>query len=152
MERVSPNSDPPDVVDHDSAIGFIRWCVATIGRGYHPDTPFSEYVTPEGNRFFTASEAARLDELQNASFKWCDPYELGIAEFEAVGRMKRPLQFHSPSFQEWLIREGTREQIIVWLCWNDPNGVYTDDDSQAEGYHPLTRERAAEIMSRQVSQ
>jgi hypothetical protein len=30
--------------------------------------------------------------------------------------------------------------------WNDGNGVYTDQDSEAEGYDPLTLEKAREIM------
>ena len=26
----------------------------------------------------------------------------------------------------------TREQLIAWLCWCDPNGCYSDEDCAAE--------------------
>ncbi|MFY8185197.1 MAG: hypothetical protein ACOVLD_03940 [Bacteroidia bacterium] len=26
----------------------------------------------------------------------------------------------------------SREQLIEWLCWNDPNGVYRDEESMSE--------------------
>lgn len=47
------------------------------------------------------------------------------------------------------INSMTREQAIEWLCWNDPNGIYSDDDSRAEGYPPITEEEAIEIICRQ---
>lgn len=40
--------------------------------------------------------------------------------------MKLPLEFHDPDYQQELLRKGTREQLIAWLRWNDPNGIYTD--------------------------
>jgi|GEM_PF-2862128 len=36
----------------------------------------------------------------------------------------------------------SREKMIVWLNWNDPNGIWTDEDSIAEGMKPLTKENA----------
>ncbi|MCE9555406.1 MAG: hypothetical protein K8T91_18810 [Planctomycetes bacterium] len=65
--------------------------------------------------------------------------------------MKRPLKYQLIYFQWQLLRDGSRDEIIEWLCWNDPNGCYTDKDSSAEGYPPLTRERAQAIMRRQVA-
>lgn len=65
--------------------------------------------------------------------------------------MKPPVEYHSTAFQWQLLRDGTRDQIIAWLCWNDPNGTYTDHDSAAEGCSALTRERAAEIMRSQIN-
>ncbi len=50
-------------------------------------------------------------------------------------------------FQRWLLAEGSREEIIEWLVWNDGNGVYTDEDSVAEGYEPLTLEHARNLMT-----
>ena len=64
--------------------------------------------------------------------------------------VKPPALFHAPWFQYETIRAGTREEIIAWLCWNDPNGVYLDQDSVAEGYATLTRDRASEIMQEQT--
>lgn len=64
--------------------------------------------------------------------------------------MKPPLIFHSRAYQTDLILNGTREKIIEWLVWNDPNGTYTDPDSALEGLQPLTREAACGIMRRQT--
>jgi hypothetical protein len=55
-------------------------------------------------------------------------------------------QFDSVEVQEWLLKDGTREDLICWLVWNDANGVYTDVDSVAEGYAPLSLELARETM------
>ena len=57
-------------------------------------------------------------------------------------------RFGEPEIQQWLLEHGTREQLIEWLVWNDGNGVYTDEDSEAEGYPPLTLEKARESMQR----
>lgn len=37
------------------------------------------------------------------------------------------------------IDDMTRDALIAWLTWNDPNGIYTDSDGEAEGYPPMTR-------------
>ena len=54
------------------------------------------------------------------------------------------------SRQTDIIRNGTREQVIAWLAWNDSNGVYTDQDSIDEGLEPLTIEQARDIMRSQM--
>ena len=36
----------------------------------------------------------------------------------------------------------TREELIDWLCYNDTNGCYTDEDCDAEGLPRLTLETA----------
>ena len=64
--------------------------------------------------------------------------------------MKPPILFHSRDFQNQLLAAGSREQIIEWLVWNDPNGTYVDAGSALEDLPPLTLERAREIMSAQV--
>ena len=43
-----------------------------------------------------------------------------------------------------------REDIIEWLQWNDPNGIYTDKDSLKEFDHVMSREQGEEIMLRQI--
>lgn len=56
----------------------------------------------------------------------------------------------SATRQEDILINGTREQVIAWLAWNDANGVYTDEDSEAEGLDPLTLEQAREYMRNQM--
>jgi hypothetical protein len=48
------------------------------------------------------------------------------------------------------LRFSSREEIIGWLQWNDPNGVYTDDLSLLEFDNILLKEEAIEIMKRQI--
>ena len=38
-----------------------------------------------------------------------------------------------------------REQLIDWLCWADPNGIYRDEDSIREGMDVLTYDEALEL-------
>ena len=45
-----------------------------------------------------------------------------------------------------------REQIIEWLVQNDSNGVYTDAQSQAEGYPPLSRADALALAIKQLEE
>ncbi len=45
-----------------------------------------------------------------------------------------------------------REELIAWLCWNDRNGVYTDEASEREGFEPITLEEAKEIAIRQKTE
>ncbi len=60
--------------------------------------------------------------------------------------------FHQPSVQEWLLAHGNRDEIIEWLLWNDGNGIYTDEDSVAEGYLSLTLATARDSLRRVLSQ
>ena len=46
----------------------------------------------------------------------------------------------------------SREDLIEWLCWNDRNGVYKDEDSLREFDNILGKEEAIEIITRQVSE
>ena len=49
-----------------------------------------------------------------------------------------------------IIRAMTREELIAWLCWNDRNGVYRDEDSLAEFGNVMTKAEGEEIMFRQI--
>jgi len=49
-----------------------------------------------------------------------------------------------------ILENGTRNDVINWLCWNDRNGCYRDDDAITEGYDPLTLEQARDIMRRWI--
>ena len=57
---------------------------------------------------------------------------------------------HTEARQADILTNGTREQVIEWLAWNDANGVYTDEDSEAEGLDPLTLEQARQYMRDQM--
>lgn len=63
----------------------------------------------------------------------------------------RQMRHRSRKYQIDLLVFGTRETIIDWLCWNDPNGTYTDRDSIAEGMKRMTLEEACRIMLDQIS-
>ena len=46
----------------------------------------------------------------------------------------------------------SRLQLIEWLCWNDRNGVYRDDQSLQEFDNILGKEEAIEIITRQITE
>lgn len=46
----------------------------------------------------------------------------------------------------------TRLELIEWLCWNDSNGVYKDEDSLREFDNILEKEEAIEIITRQIAE
>jgi hypothetical protein len=58
----------------------------------------------------------------------------------------RAPDFRAPETQQRILLEGSREEIIEWLAWNDPSGVWTDSDSAAEGWTPMTLEQARGAM------
>ena len=49
---------------------------------------------------------------------------------------------------KWIM-EMNRETLINVLEWNDPNGIYNDEDSEGEGLSPITKKEAIEIIIRQ---
>ena len=46
----------------------------------------------------------------------------------------------------------SRLELLDWLCWNDRNGVYSDEDSLREFGNKLTKERAIEIIVGQITE
>ena len=46
----------------------------------------------------------------------------------------------------------SRTHLIEWLCWNDQNGVYRDEESLAEFGEILDKEEAYCIALRQIVQ
>ena len=46
----------------------------------------------------------------------------------------------------------SRLDLIEWLCWNDRNGVYRDDQSLQEFDNILGKEEAIEIITRQITE
>ena len=50
------------------------------------------------------------------------------------------------------LKNWNREELINWLSWNDPNGIYQDEESLAELGYIMTYEEGVEIMVRQAQQ
>lgn len=46
----------------------------------------------------------------------------------------------------------SRQDLISWLKWNDPNGVYDDESSLREFDNILLKEEAIEIIMRQINE
>ena len=46
----------------------------------------------------------------------------------------------------------SRLELIEWLCWNDRNGVYKDEDSMREFNNIVSKEEAIEIITRQITE
>jgi hypothetical protein len=46
----------------------------------------------------------------------------------------------------------SRLDLIEWLCWNDRNGVYKDNESLQEFGNTVSKEEAIEIITRQISE
>lgn len=46
----------------------------------------------------------------------------------------------------------SRTSLIDWLCWNDRNGVYKDEESMREFGNILSKEEAIQIMTNQILQ
>jgi hypothetical protein len=51
-----------------------------------------------------------------------------------------------------LVNAMSREDIIEWLSWNDPNGIYRDDRSLKELGNIMSRSEGLEILLRQVEE
>lgn len=45
-----------------------------------------------------------------------------------------------------------REDLIAWLRWNDPNGSFTDEDAEAEGWKPLDVRGLVDIIMNHVEE
>lgn len=50
------------------------------------------------------------------------------------------------------LKNWRRQDLINWLSWNDPNGIYREKDSLAEVGVIMTYEEGVEIMVRQAKQ
>ena len=46
----------------------------------------------------------------------------------------------------------SRLDLIEWLCWNDRNGVYRDNESMQEFGDIVNIEEAIEIITRQITE
>jgi hypothetical protein len=74
----------PKIDDEASASSFIAACVGKVGLGYHPDTPFAEYVAENGIRCFSDEEARSLDEATEVAFRHCDAYSVALEAAQRI--------------------------------------------------------------------
>lgn len=44
----------------------------------------------------------------------------------------------------------SREQLIAWLKWNDPKGIYEDEESQQNFGNTMSYEEGVKIIIRQI--
>ncbi len=51
-----------------------------------------------------------------------------------------------------VLNSWSRNELITWLKWNDPNGVYRDEDSLREFDNILSKTEAIEIITRQITE
>ncbi len=51
-----------------------------------------------------------------------------------------------------IVNSMSRTDIIEWLTWNDPNGIYTDELSYKELGNLMSREEGMEILIRQIEE
>ena len=69
-------------------------------------------------------------------------FSLGLSYYEVMDLAEQNL--------DMFLKHTPREEIIDWLQWNDPNGVYTDNASMSEFGNIVTKEEGVGIMKRQV--
>lgn len=43
-----------------------------------------------------------------------------------------------------LMTTWSHKDLIDWLCWNDPNGIWTDEDMIANDMDPMSQEEAVD--------
>lgn len=69
-------------------------------------------------------------------------FSLGLSYYEIMDLLADDLT-------EFL-KHASREEIIDWLQWNDPNGVYRDKASLSEFGTILSKGEGIEIIKRQI--
>lgn len=61
---------------------FIRQCIAELGNGFHPDTPFEDYWTQideaTESSTYTYAEAEERQLKMDAAMYWCDEHDIDI--------------------------------------------------------------------------
>ena len=68
---------------------FIRECTEKLGLGFHPDTPFEDYINVETEQpTFTPEESAEWQRKMDLAMEWCkehhqDIYELSVVALDA---------------------------------------------------------------------
>ena len=68
---------------------FANWLVNEKDVNFHPDTPFSDYVTPTGSKLFSQRECTELEKILQACFEICDRYDEDIYEIMGLPLRQR---------------------------------------------------------------
>lgn len=75
--------------------------------------------------------------------------------FSEEEKLKHPyyrlMEFRDDTLEAEL-NSWSRVDLIEWLCWNDRNGVYKDEDSMKEFENILSKKEAIEIITRQITE
>lgn len=50
------------------------------------------------------------------------------------------------------VKKWKRQNILNWLSWNDKNGIYQDKEAKQEGYKPMTKKEALDVITRIVTE
>lgn len=69
-------------------------------------------------------------------------FSLGLSFYEIINLSKENL--------DQFLKHTSWEELIDWLQWNDPNGVYRDEDSLEEFGNILTKDEGMEIIKNQI--
>jgi hypothetical protein len=74
-----------EVLQLKDAREFICDCERLVGLGFHPDTRFEDYITPDREPSFSADDAGILDARMDEAFAvmdeaHVDPYEMSLRE------------------------------------------------------------------------
>ena len=77
-----------------------------------------------------------------------------MIEFERRKLIEKSPNYMITFFDEPKLREELkgwcREDLIAWLKWNDPNGIYADQESLDEIGTIMTFQEGVEIIVKQV--
>lgn len=60
--------------------------------------------------------------------------------------------FHTEEKLREVLATWTREDMLKWLQWNDPNGTYLDEDTLREFERIATREEAHDLIIKQITE
>ena len=77
---------------------------------------------------------------------------MSISEHDKLGHPFYKLMELRGHALERELNSWSRLELIEWLCWNDRNGVYKDEDSLQEFGNTVSKEEAIEIISRQITE
>lgn len=76
--------DTPPIHDYLTAAGFINACVDHVGFGFHPDTPFKNYIwLSDGSPMFSAEDAERYDAALELAFRFVDVHAVAYERIKA---------------------------------------------------------------------
>lgn len=81
----------------------------------------------------------------------CQPPDQGFPHWSRRAQSIAALDAAFLRWMRWWLRHHyTRDQLIDWLQWNDPNGAYTDEHARHEQHPPLTHAEAADLAFEHV--